>query len=169
MAFHAQSAATRHRPLKKKFEVFCKNRNIKLILAPAGENRGTGMAERLIQTLKRRLAVLDIDPLWNSETLSSRIANVIENICLIPNKTTKVTPFEAHFGRKSNTELTNMLIKPSIRNLSYKILKSKTKKKCGEEMAVQKMYWTCSINKILNKASLPPSSTPTLRKSPTSN
>ena len=79
----------------KEFEKFCKNKNIKLILAPAGGHRGTGMVERLIQTIKRRLAVLDIDPMWNSETLSARIASVIENIRLIPNKTTKVAPFES--------------------------------------------------------------------------
>ena len=106
----------------KEFEIFCKNRNIKLILAPAGDHRGTGMVERLIQTLKRRLAVIDIDPMWSSETLSAGIASIIENIRLIPNKTTKVTPFEAHFGRKPNTELSNMLTKPSIKNLSYKKL-----------------------------------------------
>ena len=106
----------------KEFEIFCKNRNIKLILAPAGDHRGTGMVERLIQTLKRRLAVIDIDPMWSSETLSARIASIIENVRLIPNKTTKVTPFESHFGRKPNTELSNMLTKPSIKNLSYKKL-----------------------------------------------
>ena len=83
----------------KEFEIFCKNKNIKLILAPAGDHRGTGTVERLIQTLKQRLGVRDIDPMWSSETLSSRIATVIENIRLIPNKRTKVTPFEAHFGR----------------------------------------------------------------------
>ena len=109
----------------KEFEIFCKNKNIKLILAPAGDHRGTGMVERLIQTIKRRLAVLDIDPMWSTESLSSRIANIIENIRLIPNKTTKVTPFEAHFGRKPNTELTNILTKPSTKNLTYKSLKTK--------------------------------------------
>ena len=107
----------------KEFEIFCKNKNIKPILAPAGDHRGTGMVERLIQTIKRRLAVLDIDPNWSKETLSSRLANIIENIRLIPNKTTKTTPFEAHFGRKPNTELSNIVTKPSLNNLSYKKLK----------------------------------------------
>ena len=102
----------------KEFDIFCKYKNMKLILAPAGDHRGTGMVERLIQTIKRRLAVLDIDPNWSSETLSSRLANIIENIRLIPNRTTKITPFEAHFGRKPNTALSNMLTKPSIKNLS---------------------------------------------------
>ena len=108
----------------KEFDIFCKNKNIKLILAPAGDHRATGMVERLIQTIKRRLAVLDIDPNWSSETLSSRLANIIENIRLIPNRTTKITPFEAHFGRKPNTALSNKLTKPSIKNLSYHKLKS---------------------------------------------
>ena len=35
----------------KEFDIFCKNKNIKLILAPAGDHRGTGMVERIIQTI----------------------------------------------------------------------------------------------------------------------
>ena len=35
----------------KNFEVFCTDNNIKLILAPTGDLRGTGMVERLIQTI----------------------------------------------------------------------------------------------------------------------
>ena len=45
----------------RQFEIYCKNNNIKLILAPAGDHRATGMIERLIQTIKRRLSVLNID------------------------------------------------------------------------------------------------------------
>ena len=98
---------------------------------------------RLIQTLKRRLAVIDIDPMWSSETLSARIASIIENIRLIPNKTTKVTPFEAHFGRKPNTELSNMLTKPSIKNLSYKKLIDKCldKKLLRHDALTQEEMW----------------------------
>ena len=67
----------------KEFKIFSKNKNIKLILAPAGDHSGTGMVERLIQTIKQLSAVLDIDPNWNSETLSTKLASVIENIRLI--------------------------------------------------------------------------------------
>ena len=74
----------------KEFEIFWKNRNIKLILATACDHRGTGMVERLIQTIKRRLAVLDVDPNWSAVTLANRVANIIENIRLIP--PTKITP-----------------------------------------------------------------------------
>ena len=127
----------------KEFDIFCKNKNIKLILAPAGDHRGTGMVERLIQTIKRRLAVLDIDPNWSSETLSSRLANIIENIRLIPNRTTKITPFEAHFGRKPNTALSNMLTKPAIKNLSYHKLKSRCleKRTLKHDVLSQEEMW----------------------------
>ena len=47
----------------REFEIFCKNKNIKLTLAPAGDYRAIGMVERLIQTIKRRLAVMECDPL----------------------------------------------------------------------------------------------------------
>ena len=98
----------------REFEIYCKNKNIKLILAPAGDHRGTGMVERLIQTIKRRLAVLDIDSKWTQTTLSQRVANIIENIRLIPNATTKTSPFEAHFGRKPNTEISNIVTKQKL-------------------------------------------------------
>ena len=106
----------------KEIDIFCKNKNIKLILAPAGDHRGTGMVERLIKTIKRRLAALDIDPNWSNTTLTNRLANITENIRLIPNTTTKISPFEAHFGRKPNTEISNITTKASHKNLTYKNL-----------------------------------------------
>ena len=111
----------------KEFDIFCKNKNIKLILAPAGDHRGTGMVESLIQTIKRRLAVLDTDPNWSSETLSSRLANIIENRRLIPNRTTKITPFEAHFCRKPNTALLNMLTSTKKSKIYKNIYKASKK------------------------------------------
>ena len=104
----------------REFEIFCKNKNIKLILAPAGDHRATGMVERLIQTLKRRIAVMEHDPLWSSADLATIVAKIIESIRLIPNATTKIKPFVAHFGRPPNTELSNIITKPSSKNLSYK-------------------------------------------------
>ena len=83
----------------KKIELVCENKNIKLILAPAGEHRGTGMLESLIQTKTRRLAVFNVDSSWSSETLANRVANIIESIRLIPNSAKTITPFEANFVR----------------------------------------------------------------------
>ena len=75
----------------REFKIFCKNKNRKLILAPAGDHRATGMVERLIQRLKRRIAVMESDPLWSSADLASIVAKIIESIKLIPNTTTKKT------------------------------------------------------------------------------
>ena len=76
------------------------------------------MVERLIQTIKRKLGVMSIDPLWSSEDISTIVSNIIQNIRLIPNRITKITPFEAHFGRKPNTALSNIVTKPNKQNLS---------------------------------------------------
>ena len=64
--------------------------------------------------------MLDVDANWSTVTLANRVTNIIENIKLIPNSTTKITPFEAHFGRKPNTEISNIITKPSKHNLTYK-------------------------------------------------
>ena len=62
----------------KEFEIFCKIRNIYLVLAPAGDHRGTGMVVRLMQTIKTHLAVLDIDPNLSSESVSTGLASIVE-------------------------------------------------------------------------------------------
>ena len=97
----------------REFEIFCKNKNIRLILAPAGDHRATGIVERLIQTIKRRIAVMEHDPLWSSSDLATIVAKIIESIRIILNTTTKLKPFEAHFGRPPNTELSNIITRPS--------------------------------------------------------
>ena len=48
----------------------------------------------------------------------------MENIRLIPNAATKTSPFEAHFGRKPHTEISNIITKPSHKKLTYKKLRS---------------------------------------------
>ena len=48
------------------------------------------------------------------------INNIIQSIRLIPNRITTIAPFDAHFGRKPDTALSNIVTKPSKQNLSYK-------------------------------------------------
>ena len=93
-------------------------------MAPAGDHRATGMVERLIQTIKRKLGLMQIDPLWSSKDISTMIAIIIQSIRLIPNRITKIAPFEAHFGRKQNTALSNIVTKPNKQHLSYKQIKN---------------------------------------------
>ena len=39
---------------------------------------------------------MTIDPLWSSEDISTIVANIIQSIRLIPNRVTRISPFEAH-------------------------------------------------------------------------
>ena len=88
----------------KSFDLFCKNRNMKLIFSPTHDERATSIFERLIQTLKSRIASIT-DPLWENTNIAEKISTIIESIRLIPNRVTKITRFEAHFRRPPNTEL----------------------------------------------------------------
>ena len=63
----------------------------KLIRAPAGDHRATGMVERLIKTMKRKLGVMTIDPLWSSEDVPTIAANIIQSIRPDPNRVTNFT------------------------------------------------------------------------------
>ena len=74
------------------------------------------MVERLIQTIKRRIAVMEHEPLWSSADLATIVAKTIESIRLITNTTSEFKPFDAHFGRPPNTELSNIIRKPSGKN-----------------------------------------------------
>ena len=65
------------------------------------DHRGTKMVERLIQKIERRLSVLEINQNWRNE--SPKIAEIFQNIRIIPNKTTKLTTFEAQFERNPKT------------------------------------------------------------------
>ena len=57
----------------------------------------------------------------NKDTFSTSkaIKQIISALRLIKQKTTKITPFEAHFGRPANTPLRNISNTPSSLNLTY--------------------------------------------------
>ena len=105
--------------IAREFELYCTDKNIKPMLAPAGDHRATGMVERLIQTIKRRIAIMQSDPLWSIADLAQIVTKIIQSIRPIPNSVTKKKPFEAHFGRPPNTELSNIIIKASKTRLTY--------------------------------------------------
>ena len=65
---------------------------------------------------------MEHDPLWSSADIATIVAKIIETIKLIPNTTTK-KPFEALFGRPPNTDFSNIITKPSSKNLSYNKMK----------------------------------------------
>ena len=80
---------------------FCSNRGIKHILSPVGDHRGSGLVERSIQTIKRKLGVAKLDP--NFKNLKDTIHKKLEDIRKSNHSVLKKSPFELHFGRKPNT------------------------------------------------------------------
>ena len=72
----------------------------------------------MIQTIKRRLSCKKAE---NKDTFSTSkaIKQIISALRLTMQKTTQITPFEAHFGRPANTPLRNISTNPSSLNLTY--------------------------------------------------
>ena len=103
----------------KKVQLFCNTNNIKLLFAPVDDHRAIGVVERMIQTLKRRLGVLGIDPANTPYKLASDVAEIIKTLRIAPQDVTKISPFEAYMGRKSNIPLSNMATASSPTNLYW--------------------------------------------------
>ena len=68
----------------KKFQLFCHTNNIKLLFAPVDDHRAFGLVERMIQTLKRRLAVMRIDQANLPYKLASDVAEIIKMLRITP-------------------------------------------------------------------------------------
>ena len=80
---------------------FCSNRGIKHFLSPVGDHRGSGLVERSIQTIKRKLGVAQLDP--NFKNLKDTTHQILEDIRKSNHSVLKKSPFELHFGQKPNT------------------------------------------------------------------
>ena len=107
----------------KKFQIFCRSNNIKLLFAPVDDHRAIGVVERMIQTIKRRLEVMRIDPTNTPYKLASDVAEIIKTLRNTPHVVTKISPFEAHMGRKPNTPLSNIATNSSPNNLNWESAK----------------------------------------------
>ena len=53
-------------------------------------------------------------------TIKEAIKSIVYQLRICKQKTTNVTPFQAHFGRKPSTPLSNISTSPKSTNLSYK-------------------------------------------------
>ena len=107
----------------KKFQLFSYTNNIKLLFAPIDDHRAKGVVERMIQTLKRRLAMTTIDKTNTPYRLASDVAEIIKTLRTTPHGVRitlhKISPFEAHMDRKPNTPLSNVATSSSPSNLSW--------------------------------------------------
>ena len=102
----------------KQVTIYCNENNIDILDAPVGDHRAIGLVERMIQTIKRRLSCMKAE---NKDTFatSKAIKQILSDLRITRQKATKITPFEAHFGRPANTPLRNISTSPSSLNLTY--------------------------------------------------
>ena len=98
---------------------FCKQHNINIITAPTNDHRAIGLVERLVQTIKRRLSCIKLDSRNKTFTIKETIKSIVYQLRICKQKATKVTPFQAQFGRKPNTPQSNISTIPNSSNLSY--------------------------------------------------
>ena len=88
-----------------KLAEFCKSKGINQEFCPLGYHRCCGLVVRRIQTIKRKLDTMLLDP--NFEGTQSAGKSILEDIQITRHSTLKNSPFELHYGRKPNTEWSN--------------------------------------------------------------
>ena len=96
---------------------FCKRNIIKIILAPANDHRSIGLLGRLIQTVKRRQGCIKLDPNQHPFNIKQSLRQIAHELRKCRKKATKISPFEAHFGRPVNTPITDLTSFADSRNL----------------------------------------------------
>ena len=72
----------------------------------------------MIQTLKRQLGVMRIDPAETPYKLASDVAKIVKTLRITPHGATKVSLFEANMGRNLNIPLSNLATTSSATNLN---------------------------------------------------
>ena len=98
-------------------KTFCNKNNIDIIEAPVNDHRAIGLVERLIQTIKNRLACIKEEKSsTNDFHVKHALKIIIHQLRICKRKRTKISPFGAHFGRKTNTLLS---VISTIPKLSY--------------------------------------------------
>ena len=74
-------------------------------------HRAIGLIERLIQSLKNHLDCIKTAA-RNRFNLKASMNSFMHQLRICRQKTIKVSPFEAHFGRKANTPSSNISTDP---------------------------------------------------------
>ena len=83
-----------------------------------GDHRAIGLVERMVQTIKRWLYCMQAERKETFST-SSAIKSIVSDLHLTKQKSTKITPFEAHFGCSAYTPLKHISTAPSSQILTY--------------------------------------------------
>ena len=99
---------------------FCIENNIDIIEAPVNDHRAIGLVEIFIQTIKNKLACIKEEKLSiNAFHIKHSLKIILHQLRICKQRTTKISPFEAHFGRKPDTPLSVISTKPKLSNLTY--------------------------------------------------
>ena len=88
---------------RKTMQKFCTENNITQKFCRGSDHRGCGLVERTILTIKRRLGVMLLDE--NVQSIKLCLSTIIRDLRWNKQKTIKLSPFEAHFGRSPKTEI----------------------------------------------------------------
>ena len=108
----------------EQIKAFCSQNNIQLIEAPIHDHRAIGLVERLIKTIKDGLSCIKTAA-RNQFIVKASINSISYQLRICRQKTINVSPFEAHFGRKANTPLSNISTKPDPSSLTFKNILNK--------------------------------------------
>ena len=103
--------------IEHQITAFCNQNNIQLIEAPKHDYRAIELVERLIQTIKNCLACIKTS-VGNHFNLKVSINFVIYQLRICCQKTINISTFEAYFGRKANTPLSNSTTELDPSNLT---------------------------------------------------
>ena len=83
-------------------KTFCNKNNIDTIEAPVNSHRAIGFVERLIQTIKNRLASIKEEKSCNNVFhVKHALKIIIHQLRVCKQETTKISLLEAHFGKKT--------------------------------------------------------------------
>ena len=96
--------------ISKEYKEFCKAQNIKYIYSTANLHTGTGLVERIIQSLEN----LILTNLEEGLNLRESISRALYVLRFTKHSETKKTPFEIQFGRAPRTRLTNLKTSVSV-------------------------------------------------------
>ena len=101
-------------------KTFCDKNIIDIIEAPVNDHRAIGLVERLIRTIKNRLACIrEEKSSTNAFHIKHALKIIIHQFRICQQKPTKISLFEAHFGRNPNTPLSVISTRPKLSNLTY--------------------------------------------------
>ena len=83
-------------------KTFFNKNNIQFIEATVNDQRAIGLVKRLIQTIKIRLTCIKEEIASNLFHARHALKIIIHQLRICNQKTTKISPFVAHFGQKHN-------------------------------------------------------------------